>query len=323
MQTGNSINAANTKKTVVGNRNRFVKHFGKTWQLYSLLLLPVIFLAIFNYYPMYGAMIAFKHYKIRAGILGSPWAANYGLENFIRFFQNYNFADSLKNTLWLSVYSILISFPTAIMFAIGLNYVINNRFRKTLQLVAYFPYFISTIVLVGMVNILFNIKTGALGSILFAITGHNVLASAAAFPSLFVWSGIWQTVGFNSIIYMATLSGVDVQLHEAAIVDGATIMQRIRHIDLPVIMPTAAILLILNVGGILNIGYEKVLAMQNPNNLRASEIISTYAYKIALASSIPDFAYSTAIGLFQSGVGLILLLGVNRLSRKLSGESLW
>lgn len=312
-----------TNLAVTSKSSGFVKHLKGTWQLYSLLLLPMIFLAVFNYYPMYGAIIAFKNYSIRAGILGSPWASDYGFGNFIRFFQNYNFMECLWNTIGISLYTIAVSFPCAIILAISLNYILNVRYKKAVQLISYFPYFISTIILVGMVNILFNTKTGAIGSIIYSITGSNVLASATAFPSLYVWSGIWQSVGFNAIIYIAALSGVDMQLHEAATVDGATILQRIRHIDLPAILPTAVILLILNVGGILNIGYEKVLAMQNANNLRASEIISTYAYKIALVSSIPDFAYSTAIGLFQSAVGLVLLLMVNWISRRLTSQSLW
>lgn len=323
MQSTRDMDAPGTGKVTMRKSNGLVKHFKGTWQLYTLLLLPIVFLAVFNYYPMYGAIIAFKNYNIRAGILGSPWAENYGFANFIRFFGNYNFIECLRNTLWISVYTILVSFPCAIILAISLNYIVNVRYKKTVQLISYFPYFISTIILVGMINILFNTKTGAIGSIIYSITGTNVLASASAFPSLYVWSGIWQSVGFNAIIYMAALSGVDMQLHEAATVDGATIIQRIRHIDLPAIIPTAVILLILNVGGILNVGYEKVLAMQNPNNLSASEIISTYAYKIALVASIPDFAYSTAIGLFQSAVGLVLLLVVNKVSKRLTSESLW
>lgn len=307
--------AATTKKKSNGIK--------KNWQLYCLLLLPMLFLAVFNYYPMYGAMIAFKDFRIGSDILTSPWADNFGFEHFIRFFSNYNFWDCLSNTLGLSVYSIAVGFPCAILLALSLNYVGKVWFRRTVQMVSYFPYFISTIVLVGMINVLLNTRTGAIGVLLNQITGINILANAGAFPSLYVWSGIWQMVGFNAIIYISALSSVDVQLHEAAVVEGATIMQRIRHIDFPAILPTACILMILNVGGILNIGYEKILAMQNPNNLSASEVISTYSYKVALVSSIPDFPYATAIGLFQSGIGFILLLIVNKIVKKLSGESLW
>ena len=288
------------------------------WQLYSLLILPMVFLAVFNYYPMYGAIIAFKDYTIGSDILSCPWAEPYGMGNFLRFFSNYNFVECLLNTLTLSVYSLVVNFPCSIILALCLNYVGKTWFRKSVQMVSYFPYFISTIVLVGMINSLFNARTGAVGSLIEQFTGSNVLASADAFPSLYVWSGVWQMVGFNSIIYISALSGVDPQLHEAAIVEGATILQRIRHIDFPAILPTACILLILNVGSLLNVGYEKVLAMQNPNNLRTSEIISTYSYKVALTASIPDFSYATAIGLFQSLVGLILLLSVNKIVNKIS-----
>lgn len=292
------------------------------WQLYCLLLFPAIFLAVFNYYPMYGAIIAFKDYTVGADLLHCPWADSYGFGNFIRFFTNYNFTECLVNTVCLSIYSLIVNFPCSILLALCLNYIGKTWFRKTVQMVSYFPYFISTIVLVGIINALFNARTGVIGSFIQQMSGTNVLANADAFPSLYVWSGVWQMVGFNSIIYISALSGVDPQLHEAAIVEGATIMQRIRNIDIPAILPTVSILLILNVGSILNVGYEKVLAMQNPNNLRTSEVISTYSYKVALTASIPDFSYATAIGLFQSVIGLILLLAVNRIIKKLSGDSL-
>jgi putative aldouronate transport system permease protein len=304
-------------------REKFTQHIKNTWQLYLLLTLPIVYLVIFNYYPMYGALLAFKKYRILKGILGSPWASNYGFENFIRFFKNYNFVNCLTNTFFISIYSLVAAFPFSIILALSLNYVMNTKFKKTIQFVSYAPYFISTIVLVGMINSIFNFRSGVFGELFYHLTGLNILASASAFPSLYVWTGVWQTIGFNAIIFIAALSGVDVQLHEAALIDGATIMQRIRNIDLPSIMPTAVILLILNMGGILNIGYEKILAMQNANNLRTSEVISTYAYKIALVSEIPDFPYATAIGLFQSLVGLILIISVNKICQRLSKESLW
>ena len=272
---------------------------------------------------MYGVILAFKNYNPRMGIMGSPWAADFGLANFTRFFSNYNFKEVLINTVVISVYSIIATTVCALVLAIGLNYVMNVRFKKVVQLISYSPYFISTIVVVGMINIMFNTRSGVFGRLFLSLTGMNLLAKANVFSSLYVWSGVWQGVGFGAIIYIAALSSVDIQLHEAAIIDGATILQRIRHIDLPSIMPTVMILLILNMGRILNVGYEKVLAMQNPNNLGMSEVISTYSYKIALVSSIPDFAYSTAIGLFQSLVGLLLIFAVNNIARKLSAESLW
>lgn len=306
------------------NRNEKIARYMKnTWQLYFLLAIPVIYLAVFNYSPMYGALLAFKKYRITMGILASPWESDFGFANFIRFFRNYNFWNCLGNTFFISIYSLIASFPFSIILALSLNYVINERFKKTIQLVSYAPYFISTIVLVGMINVIFDYRSGVFGQLIYYLTGTNVIANATAFSSLYVWTGVWQSTGFNAIIFIAALSGVDMQLHEAALIDGATIMQRIKNIDLPTIMPTAIILLILNMGGILNIGYEKILAMQNANNLRTSEVISTYAYKIALVSEVPDFPYATAIGLFQSVVGILLIVIVNKISQKLSSESLW
>lgn len=304
-------------------KEKFARHIKNTWQLYLLLLFPVVYLLIFNYYPMYGALLAFKKYRVSMGILNSPWASNYGFGNFIRFFNNYNFVNCLVNTLLISIYYLAASFPFSIILALSLNYVYNEKIKKTVQLFSYAPYFISTIVLVGIINSIFDSRSGLFGQLIYNLTGVNVIANASAFPSLYVWTGVWQCTGFNAIIFIAALAGVDMQLHEAALIDGATIMQRIRHIDLPSIMPTAIILLILNMGSILNISYEKILAMQNANNLRTSEVISTYAYKIALVSEIPDFPYATAIGLFQSVVSLILIVTVNKISQKVSQESLW
>ena len=288
-----------------------------------MLLLPVGFIILFNYVPMYGTILAFKDFKIRKGIMNSPWAAQYGFENFIRFFNNYNFIPTLRNTVILSLYTILLSFPCTIILALSLNYVRKMPFRKTVQMISYFPYFISVIVLAGMVSMIFNSRTGVMGRLYFSLTGGNILSEASMFPHLYVWSGLWQTIGFNAIIYIAALSNVDPQLHEAALIDGATVFHRIWHIDLPTIIPTVTILLILNMGNILGVGYEKVLAMQNQNNLSMSEVISTYSYKISLASSIPDFSYGTAIGLFQSLIGLILILVSNKAVNKMTGNGFW
>ena len=299
------------------------KYFVSHWELYLMLLLPVTFIIIFNYAPMGGIILAFKDFGLRKGILGSPWADQYGMENFLRFFSNYNFTSTLRNTLVLSIYSLLVNMPCAILLAIGLNYIRNKPFKKTVQMVSYFPYFISTIVIASMINMLFNTRTGALGQIYYTLTQSNILADAGKFPHLYVWSGVWQGVGFGAIIYLAALSSVDPQLHEAAIIDGASVLRRIWHIDLPAIIPMVTILLILNMGNVLNLGYEKVLAMQNQNNIGMSEVISTYSYKVSLAASIPDFSYGTAIGLFQSIVGLILVLTANKAANKMTGIGFW
>ncbi len=284
-----------------------------------MITLPVIFLFVFSYIPMYGVLLAFKNYKVSMGIWGSPWAENFGMNNFIRFFNNYNFKECLRNTLIISNYSMLVSMPCSMILALSLNYAKNLKFRKTVQMVTYCPYFISTIVFVGIINLIMDNRVGVIGKFVYETFGISVLGSAELFPSLYVWSGVWQGVGFGAIIYVAALAGVDMQQHEAAIIDGATLLQRIRYVDLPAIIPTAVIMMILNMGGILNVGYEKVLAMQNQNNVMTSEVIATYSYKVSLVSSFPDFPYSTAIGLFQSAVGLILILIVNKIANKLSG----
>lgn len=309
----------NQKGNQKSSARRFFTYFKGHWELYLMLLPALVVLIIFAYGPMYGVLIAFKSYKVTLGIWKSPWAANHGFYNFIKFFNNFNFAQVLRNTIVLSVYSLLVNIPCAILLALGLNYAKNIRFKKTVQMITYCPYFISTIVFVGILNMILNIRTGAVGRVIYDNFNINLLSSASAFPSLYVWSGVWQGVGFGSIIYCASLAGVDPQLHEAAIIDGASLLQRIWHVDLPAIAPVAVIMLILNMGNILNVGYEKVLAMQNLNNVDASEIIATYSYKVSLASSFPDFSYSTAIGLFQSVVGLALLQIVNKIADKVSG----
>lgn len=298
----------------------FGKYFKGHWQLYLMMLLPIIVLIIFSYAPMYGIILAFKNYKVSLGIWGSPWAENYGLNNFIRFFNNYNFKECLRNTLVISLYSMVVTIPCSIFLALSLNYAKNIFFKKTVQMISYCPYFISTIVFVGIINLMMDNRVGIIGKFFYNNLGVNILGSPGIFPSLYVWTGIWQGIGFGAIVYIAALAGVDMQQHEAAIIDGATLLQRIRYVDLPAILPTAVIMMILNMGSILNIGYEKILAMQNQNNLSASEVITTYSYKVSLVSTFPDYPYSTAIGLFQSVVGLILILITNKIADKISGN---
>ena len=300
------------------------KHLGKYmvahWQLYVMIALPLILLIIFSYVPMYGILLAFKDYKVTLGIWNSPWTSNHGLNNFIRFFNNYNFKECLRNTIVISLYSMVVSMPCSIILALSLNYAKNVKFKKTVQMISYCPYFISTIVFVGIINLMLDNRGGVIGKFLFDHLGINVLGKASLFPSLYVWTGVWQGIGFGAIIYIAALSGVDMQQHEAAIIDGATLLQRIWYVDLPAIMPTAVIMMILNMGSILNIGYEKILAMQNQNNIAMSEVISTYSYKVSLVSTFPDYSYATAIGLFQSLVGLLLIIITNKVSDKLTGN---
>lgn len=292
------------------------------WQLYLLLALPVAYVLLFAYGPMYGLVIAFNKYSPVLGMWDSPWV---GWKNFERFVNYYGFWRIMKNTLVLSLYALAAGFPIPILLALGLNYVKHALFKKTVQMVTYIPYFISVVVVVGMIHQFFNPRTGVFGQIIQLFTGEsiNVLLEPGSFMHIMVWSGIWQGLGFSSIIYMSILAGISPELHEAAMMDGASKLRRMWHIDLPGIMPTAIVFLILSVGGILSSGYEKILLLQNNINLSASEVIDTYSYKVGLTGVIPDPSYATAIGLFKSVIGFVLLYIVNRLSRKFGNSSIW
>ena len=290
----------------------------RNWVLYLFLLPTLIYLLIFNYWPMYGVQIAFRNFKPTKGIWGSPWV---GMKNFDKFFQSYMFKDLLTNTIVLSVYQIVASFAFPILLALLLNYCVSNKLRKVTQMVTYAPHFISTVVLVGMLNVFLS-ESGIINHLLNLLGLRSVpfLSDAGMFRHIYVWSHIWQRTGYNSVIYIAALAGVNPELHEAAIVDGANKLQRILHIDLPAIMPTAIILLIMSTGNMLSLGFEKVYLMQNDLNLGVSEIISTYVYKIGLLNA--QYSYSTAIGLFNNVINLIVLLTVNKIADKVSGTSL-
>lgn len=291
------------------------------WQYYVLLLLPVLYIIIFNYIPMYGVQIAFKNYRAADGIWGSEWI---GLGNFKRFFQSGGALRIIFNTIRLSLYSLIAGFPFPIILALSLSYVRRHFFKKTVQMISYAPHFISTVVMVGIL-MQFLSRNGFVNNVrsLFGIEPFLFMAEVSLFDDLYVWSGIWQNVGFSSIIYIGVITSVDYQLHEAAIVDGANVLRRMWHIDLPAIIPTAVTMFIMSVGNVLNVGFEKVFLMQNTMNTTVSEIISTYTYKMGFQSTIPDYSYTTAVGLFQSLVGFVLLLLVNRLARKVSDSSIW
>lgn len=300
----------------------FGSGIARHWQLYLMLVLPIIYILVFKYEPMYGAQIAFRRFTPIKGIAGSKWV---GLENFQKFFSSPMFSKLIKNTVLLSLFSMLASFPFSIILAIGLNYISNRRYRKTVQMITYIPYFISVVVMVGIMQQAFSLRFGVVNSVIKLLGGTPVdfFARPEYFRPLYVFSGIWQSAGWNSIIYISALAGVEPQLHEAAIVDGASIFKRVVHIDLPCILPTVVIMLILNMGSFLSIGFEKVYLMQNDLNAVTSEIIDTYVYKMGLASASANFSYSTAIGLFQSVIGFILTVAVNRISKLLTKTSLW
>jgi putative aldouronate transport system permease protein len=292
------------------------------WQLYVMLLLPVLYLLVFSYWPMYGVQIAFRNFNVVDGITGSPWV---GLAHFERFVTSYSFWQIIKNTVLLSAYSLAAGFPVPIILALALNYVGRTWFRRTVQMVGYAPFFISTVVMVGIILLMLDPRFGPVNPLLGLIGFGPVdfMGNAAYFRHIYVWSGVWQYAGFSCIIYLAALTSVDPTLHEAAIIDGANKLQRIRDIDLPTIMPVAVVLLILEMGAVLSIGFEKILLLQNPINLPVSEVIDTYVYHVGLTGQLPQFSYAAAIGLFQSVIALILIVVVNQLARRIEGAALW
>ncbi len=293
----------------------------RNWQLYVLLILPIAWLIIFRYAPMYGAQIAFRQYSPAFGIEGSPWV---GLANFERFLNSPKFEPVIINTVVLSFYSLLV-FPLPIILALSLNQVKKRLFRSSVQMITFAPYFISTVVIVGMLFQFMHPRVGFTASLanMLGQAPPNWMGDPGAFRHIFVWSGVWQDMGFNAIIYLAVLSTVDPALHEAAVVDGANRLQRIRYIDIPGILPTAMVLLVLSTGRVLEVAFEKVYLMQSPLNLGVAEVINTYVYKVGLLSPILDFSYSTAIGLMKGIVGLLLLIAVNHAARRLTENSAW
>lgn len=280
----------------------------------------VIFFLLFAYKPMYGIIIAFQDFSTRKGIMGSPWV---GFDNFMRLFSSYWFPVILKNTLTLSVLSLILGFPIPIILALLLNEVRNDRFRKTFQTVSYAPHFISVVVLCGMVTLFVSPSSGIINKFITALGGEPVafLQNPGMFKWVYVLSGVWQEMGWGSIIYFATLSGVDKSLIEAAEMDGASRLQKIWYINLPVLVPTILVLLILNCGSLLGVGYEKVYLLQNATNISASEVISTYVYKIGLEQS--DFSFGTAVGLFNSVVNSAILIAANAISNRATKTSLF
>ncbi len=307
--------------TVSKKQSRNKKPIWRYWQLYAMLLLPVLYLLVFSYYPMTGVQLAFKKYAARLGIWGSEWV---GLKNFARFVNSYQFWPILRNTLILSFYSILAQLPMPILLALSLNAVRGKGLKKTVQLATYMPNFISTVVMVGILKQLLHPRLGLIAAVggLLGLPVSDLFASSGAFPHLYVWSNVWQRTGWSSIIYLAALASVDPEQHEAAIVDGATRFQRVLHIDLPIIIPTATIMLILSMGQVMSIGFERVFLMQTDLNLATSEIISTYVYKVGL-TGVPDYAYSTAINLFNSLINLLLIVTMNAAAKKMGDSSLF
>lgn len=305
-------------RAVPANKKNKIK--SSNWQFWLIIALPVIYAFVFAYIPMGGIIIAFKDYSIRRGILGSEWV---GLKYFKQFLTSTNSVLVIKNTVILGVYTFLVNFPIPILLAIGINEVRNIKFKKTVQLVTYAPYFISVVIMVGMMVQMMDMRTGIINVLLgkLGIDAVNFFGDPKLFRHLYVWSGVWQTAGYSSIIYVAALAGVSPEFHEAATMDGATRLQRILHVDIPTIMPTIIIQLIFSCANVVNIGMDKIFLMQNSLNASVSEVISTFVYKVGVVNA--NFGFSTAAGLFQSLVSFGLLVLVNQLSRRMSDTSLW
>lgn len=291
----------------------------RNWVCYLFILPMLIYVIIFNYIPMYGIQLAFKDYRVADGIWGSAWV---GLKHFKTFFESYQFKDLLWNTLSLSLYSLIAGFPMPIIFALLLNYITNVKLKKVVQMVTYAPHFISTVVYCGMI-LIFLSSDGVINQLLKLIGIDSVafLTNPSNFRNIYVWSGVLQNIGWGSIMYISVLTSVDPTLHEAATVDGATRFQRLLHIDLPAIVPTMVIMLIMRAGEIMDLGFEKAFLLQNNINLDYSEIIATYVYKIGIQGG--QFSYSSAIGLFNNVINMVLLVVVNKIAKKVSDVSLW
>lgn len=305
----------------------------KNWQLYVLLIIPVAYVIIFSYVPMAGLQIAFKSFRISQSMWFAPINPRGPFYQFVRFVNDYKFWEIFQNTIILSFYQLVVSAVMPIFLALIINSLTSNKFRKTVQFVTYAPHFISMVVMVGILMQVLNVRTGFVNNALSAMGFDrvNFIANPNLFRHLYVWSGVWQETGYSAIIYLAALSGIDPQLHEAATVDGAGKLKRIIHVDLPGIMPTFIILTILQVGKVLDLGFTKAFLFQNTLNINKSQIIDTYLYTMGLgggvpgaqSGSIPDYSYATAISMTKSLISLALVVTVNKISSKISETSLW
>lgn len=300
---------------------RTKKYWEHNWQLWLMLLPAMAYIFIFCYVPMYGVQLAFREYSFTAGITGGEWV---GLKYFKQYFESPMFWPTLRNTFIISLTSIVVGFPAPIILAMIINQLRNKKWKKVVQTTVYIPYFISVVVMVSMINVLFANDSGVVGNFLKSIhlvaKDTNILGKESAFVPLYVLTGVWQSMGWNSIIYIAALSSVDTQLYDACRIDGANRWQTMIHIDFPAIVPTIIILLIMNMGGILNVGFDKVFLMQNSLNLGVSQVISTYVYNVGVKSA--QFSFGAAVGLFNTLVNFVFLIATNWISKRTTGSGL-
>ena len=299
---------------------RMVKALKKYWTYYLLLLPAIAYVAIFNYGSLYGVQIAFKDYRGALGILGSRWV---GLKHFLNFFESYNFWMLIENTFTLSLYSLAVGFPIPILLALMLNEIRQARLKKAVQTILYAPHFISTVVMVGILVTMLSPSIGVVNTLRARLGLERIyfMTQPSSFRHLYVWSGVWQGMGWSAVIYLSALSAVDPELHEAARIDGASRLMRIRHINIPAIQPTVVILFVMSVGQLASVGYEKIYLLQNDLNVNVSEVISTYVYKRGIENT--NYSFSAAVGLFNNVINIVLLLCANAVSHRLSQTSLF
>lgn len=307
------------KQTLGAAGQRTLRRIRRKWQLYLLILPAIVSVFIFHYIPIYGVQIAFKNFRSSKGILGSEWV---GFKHFARFLAYPDFWKILWNTVRISLYA-LATFPCPVILALMMNELNSERYKKFMQMVTFAPHFISTVVVCSMVLLFFDRSQGLVNNVIAALGGerYDFVSSTKYFSSLYVWSGVWQNLGWNAIIYIAALSSVSPELIEAARVDGATRLQIVRYVNFPAILPTVITMLILSAGSLLNVGFEKIYLLQNPLNMEASRVISTYVYEIGLQGG--QFSYSTAIGLFNNVVNIVVIILVNGISKRVTRVALW
>lgn len=307
-------------KYIGSSSGKLLKRMNNCWDLYLILLIPILWYVLFMYIPMYGVQIAFRDYMPSRGFLGSEWV---GLKHFQRFFSSFYFNRVLFNTIGINLYALLAGFPIPIIFALMLNEIRHIRYKKLVQNVTYIPHFLSAVVVVSILQLLLNPDNGVVNMVIKLLGGESVnfMAESAYFKHIYVWSGVWENMGWDSILYIAVLSGIDPSMYEAATIDGATRLQKIRYISIPGISSTIIIMLLLRTGAIMNIGYEKILLMQNSLNMASSDVISTFAYRSGILGA--DFSFSAAVGLFNAVCNFTLLLASNALARRFGDTSLW
>lgn len=314
------MKTAMTVEQKKAKRKFTIKQMKENWLLYVFLLPAVLYVAIFSYWPLYGVQIAFKKFDSFLGIWGSEWVGFYWFKYFL---SSSNFMGILWNTISLSLYSLIAGFPIPIILALVINSMNAVKFKKFCQTATYVPHFISMVVLIGMISTFLSTRSGFITTMLEPIFGEKIyfMGDPKYFQHIYVWSGVWQNSGWGSIIYIAALSGVSPEHHEAATIDGANRFKRLWYVDIPVIIPTMVILLVLQCGSIMNVGFEKVLLLQNDLTISVSEVISTYTYKLGLQQM--QYSYSTAVGLFNNVINFTVLLIANKAAKLISGSSLW